>query len=160
MTRRPYAAETEVSSEKSRAEIEATLRRYGADAFGYSIDGIRATIAFRMDRRHVRFSLLFPDPASDDFHFYYRGSVKYRREPHIAREKWEQACRQKWRALALVVKAKLEAVDAGITTVEDEFLAHTVLADGSTVGDQIRPQLAEQLLRGGARRLSLTGPSE
>ena len=30
-----YAENTEVSQEKSRAEIETTLRRYGAEAFSY-----------------------------------------------------------------------------------------------------------------------------
>jgi hypothetical protein len=50
---------------------------------------------------------------------------------------------QRWRALALVIKAKLEAVAAGITTVEQEFLAHIVLPDGhTTVGTWMAPQLA------------------
>ncbi|MCF7821873.1 MAG: hypothetical protein K9M17_05480 [Mariprofundaceae bacterium] len=49
--------------------------------------------------------------------------------------------RQAWRALNLVVKAKLEAVESGITTFEDEFLAHIMLPDGSTVGHLMRPQL-------------------
>ena len=38
-------------------------------------------------------------------------------------ETHDQACRQRWRALLLVIKAKLEAVTAGISTVETEFLA-------------------------------------
>jgi hypothetical protein len=54
---------------------------------------------------------------------------------------WEQACRQRWRALALVVKAKLEAVECGISTFEEEFLAWMMLPDGSTVGDRMLPQL-------------------
>lgn len=41
-------------------------------------------------------------------------------------KEWEQACRQAWRALALVIKAKLEAVDAGIVTFEEEFMAQIV----------------------------------
>ena len=39
-----------------------------------------------------------------------------------AHGRWEQACRQRWRALALVIKAKLEAIDAEISTFEEEFL--------------------------------------
>ena len=38
--------------------------------------------------------------------------------------------------------AKLEAVESGITTIEDEFLAHTLLPDGTTAGDWMRPQIA------------------
>jgi hypothetical protein len=34
-----YAANTTVAPEKSRAEIERTLRRYGADAFSYGYEG-------------------------------------------------------------------------------------------------------------------------
>ncbi|HWF01594.1 MAG TPA: hypothetical protein VG248_17460 [Caulobacteraceae bacterium] len=70
----------------------------------------------------------------------------------------EQACRQKWRALALVIKAKLEAVSAGITTVEDEFLAQTMMGDGRTVGEVVQPQLEEHLRVGGPVTLRLEGP--
>ena len=52
-----------------------------------------------------------------------------------------QAERQRWRALAMVIQAKLEAVSAGITTLEDEFLAWTVLADGRTVAEWAQPQI-------------------
>ena len=54
----------------------------------------------------------------------------------------EQACRSRWRALALAVKAKLEAVAIGITTFEDEFMAHIVMPDGLTVGEHVRPRIA------------------
>jgi hypothetical protein len=40
-----------------------------------------------------------------------------------------------------VVKAKLEAVETGITTIESEFLAHLVLPDGRTVGALARPEI-------------------
>jgi hypothetical protein len=61
---------------------------------------------------------------------------------------WEQACRQRWRALNLVVKAKLEAVESGIATFEDEFLAYTMLPGGATVGQWLTPQLDEVYRRG------------
>lgn len=134
-----YAAETSVSVENSRMEIERTLRRYRADAFAYATEGQRASIMFRMADRQVRFVLTLPDPQAREFTEHSRG----RRTPEAAEKAWEQACRQRWRALALVIKAKLEAVAAGITTVEDEFLAHTVLPNGSTVGQWAKPQLDE-----------------
>ena len=43
---------------------------------------------------------------------------------------------------ALAIKAKLEAVEAGISSFEEEFLAHVVLPDGSTFGAWAKPQLA------------------
>ena len=153
-----YAKDTVVSVEASRGEIERILRRYKADAFGYSIDGGRAMIAFRIAGRHVRFLISMPDPNDDMFWIYLRGSVRYRRAPTEAEKRWEQACRQKWRALALVIKAKLEAVASEITTIEDEFLAHTVLADGRTVGEAIKPQVDEHYRVGGPSRLMLEAP--
>lgn len=135
-----YAADTSVSSERSRAEIETTLRRYKADAFGYLAERDCAVIMFRMAGRRIKFTLPMPDPEDREFtHTPARGE---RRAPAAAEAAWEQSCRQRWRALALVIKAKLEAVAAGITTVEDEFLAHTVLPDGSTVGEWAKPQIA------------------
>jgi hypothetical protein len=136
MTR--YAAETSVSQDRSRAEIEATLKRYGATSFMYASEPTAAMIGFRISDRMVKFVLPMPDPKSREFTHHSRGQ----RTPDAALKAWEQAGRQRWRALALVIKAKLEAVAAGITTIEDEFLAHTVLPDGSTVGQFMKPQLA------------------
>lgn len=141
MTR--YAAKTEVSSEASRMEIERTLARYGADAFSYGWQGKTQTmISFRANDRYVRFILTLPDSDLPEFTRYKRGHNEHRREPEAARKLWEQACRQRWRALALVVKAKLEAVECGISEFEDEFLANIVLPDGQLLGRTIRPQIA------------------
>jgi len=138
MTR--YAANTDVTSEKSRGEIEKTLARYGADQFFYGWDRDRATIGFRMENRRVQFVLPLPDRNDDEF--IYTPAKKYLRSDRDAEAAYEQAVRQKWRALALVVKAKLEAVESGITTFEDEFLAHIVLPNGQRVGDFMVPQIA------------------
>ncbi len=136
-----YASKTSVSVERSRNEIESTLVRYGAHQFMYGWDKGGAMIAFIMDqqgkRRQVRFQLPLPSRDSREFTHHSRG----RRTPDAAEALWEQACRQRWRALLLVVKAKLEAVESGIATFEDEFLAYIMLPDGGTVGDWIGPQL-------------------
>lgn len=137
-----YAAKTEVSSDRSRAEIEQTLTRYGADGFMYGWDGPRAMIAFRMNNRHIKFMLPLPEKGADEFNTYMRGSVKYQRDASAAQKLWEQACRQRWRALALVVKAKLEAVECGISEFDDEFMANIVLPNGDLVGNVMRPQIA------------------
>jgi hypothetical protein len=65
------------------------------------------------------------------------------RTPDAALKEWEQAVRQRWRALALVIKAKLEAVESGISEFESEFMANIVLPDGKSVGEWMRPQIAE-----------------
>lgn len=141
-----YAAKTSVPVETSRAEIERTLQRYGATSFAYGWDQDKALIEFAADGRRVRFVLTLPDRNADEFTHYTRGTVqitRHRRTPEEALKKWEQACRQRWRALALVVKAKLEAVEAEISEFEDEFLAHIVLPDGTTAGQWLRPQIAD-----------------
>jgi hypothetical protein len=136
-----YAESTSVSVESSRGEIERTLQRYGADSFAYGWETGRAVVQFEHQQRHIRFVLPLPDKTSRDFtHTPSRGTARTEADAYKA---WEQACRQRWRALALAIKAKLEAVEAGITTFEDEFMAHIVLPDGSTFGNWARPQIAE-----------------
>jgi hypothetical protein len=136
-----YAEQTTVPVERSRGEIESTLARYGADQFLYGWDAEKAIIRFRAHGRHIAFVLELPD----------RTDAKFRRTPGGRRQRtaeqmytaWEQECRRAWRALALVIKAKLEAVATGITDFESEFLAHIVLPNGQTVGDWLQPQIAE-----------------
>lgn len=137
MTR--YAENTQVPVDRSRAEIERVLSRYGAGMFMYGWDQQQAVIQFEAHGRRVRFLLPLPDRNERRFtHTPAKGS---KRSPADAEKAWEQACRVQWRALALVIKAKLEAVEAGITEFEAEFLAHVVLPDGSTVGQWVRPQI-------------------
>lgn len=141
-----YAADTSVSVAKSRAEIEDTLQRYGATHFGSAMEPRRAVVGFRANDRSVRFALPLPDP--EEFRMKvrsYAGRQKppVRRTDEDTRRTWEQACRQRWRALSLAIKAKLEAVETGITTFEEEFLAHLVMPDGHTVGERALPQIAE-----------------
>ena len=64
-----------------------------------------------------------------------------RRTQAQAEKEYEQAVRQRWRALALAIKAKLEMVESGITTLEQEFLAYIVLPSGQSVGEWLAPQM-------------------
>jgi hypothetical protein len=139
----PYAENTTVSPEKSRAEIERILQRYGASAFSYGWEGRRAVIMFRAADRHVKFELITPDPESfRRIPAGQRGAFGNRTDKQV-QDRYDQAMRQRWRALTLVVKAKLEAVETGITTFEEEFLAHIVLPNGETFGQWAQPQIAE-----------------
>lgn len=132
-----YAEQTSVTAEKSRGEIERTLERYGASGFMYGWEGRQATVMFKMAGRMIKFMLELPDQR--DFALTPTGKERSSK----AQEKvWEQAMRQRWRALALVIKAKLEAVEAGITEFEEEFLPHIVLPNGQTVGQFMLPQVA------------------
>ncbi len=138
-----YAAQTKVSSEKSKNEIERTLIRYGATEFMYGTKPEWAVIAFKMVGRQIRFMLPLPNRRDPEFTEYQRGNSTWERAPEAADRLYEQAIRQRWRALALVIKAKLEAVESGITEFEDEFLAHIVLPNGQTMGEIAKPQIAQ-----------------
>lgn len=134
-----YAQNTSVSTDKSRSEIEKTLQRYGADQFMYGWDDIMALIMFRMNGIQIKFTLPMPD--KNDRCFTHTEAKGTARSTEQAYKHWEQACRQKWRALALVIKAKLEAIESGISIFENEFMANIVLPNGSTVSDFMLPQI-------------------
>lgn len=147
-----YAAKTKTSVESSRAEIEKLVIRAGAKKFGSGWDGTAARVEFELAGRHVRLVLPLPDAEAK---VYWYDRYRSKRTPEAARRLWEQDCRAKWRALVLIVKAKLEAVTAGISTIEREFLADVVVPGGGTVADELLPALAEAYTSG--RRL-LTAP--
>lgn len=138
-----YAENTAVPTDRSKAEIERTLIRYGATAFNYAWESTRALILFRLRDRFYR--VVFPLPArpevKDDV-YEHDALGRWRKvTPKQQLDRWEKSTRQRWRAAALIIKAKLEAVDAGISTVESEFLADTILPDNTRFGDWAQGQL-------------------
>ena len=134
-----YAARTEVPADRSRAEIEKILTRYGANGFMYGWAEQNAVVMFEMAARRIKFVLPLPDKSDPDIARDYRG---YIRSDSAQQKAYDQAVRQRWRALALVIKAKLESVESGVTVFEDEFMAHIVLPNGATVGEFMQPQIA------------------
>lgn len=132
-----YARNTQVSSDRSIAEIRKTVERYGAKGFLFGTsDGI-GIVGFQLQNRAIRIRL--PMPLMDDFRLTPTGRE---RDVNSSRIEHEKASRQRWRALALVVKAKLEAVESGISTVDDEFLAFILLDGKRTVGEALRSDVA------------------
>ncbi|HUW30193.1 MAG TPA: hypothetical protein VM223_01130 [Planctomycetota bacterium] len=134
-----YAENTSVPVDRSKAEIERVLARYGATGFMYGIRPEKAVVAFEANDRHVRFILPMPDPSAPEFRTTPTGRS---RKGDAVNSAFEQEVRRRWRALALAIKAKLEAVDTGITEFEDEFMAHIVMPDGKTVSEHTRPLIA------------------
>jgi hypothetical protein len=152
-----FAAETKVPVERSRAELDTILARYGATARAFVVDDAAALaqIGFRIGPLQYRMDL--PLPALPERRPRGWGAwPEDRRQEWIAREK-DQALRTRWRVLLLLVKAKLEAVSLGVSTAEAEFLPHLLLGDGRTVyaalGERIACALAANaplmLSRGG-----------
>lgn len=92
-----YANETTVSVERTRAEIEATLSRYGANRFAYIMGEAEAVIGFSAHSKFVKFTL--PIPSHNDPVFRVTPSRKNIRTQEDAYKAWEQACRSRWRSL-------------------------------------------------------------
>jgi len=132
-----YAESTNVQADRSRADIEKVMMRHGARGFMYASDIGRAMIGFRILNESgaiVSVQITLPLPPNDDKEFTHTPTGKARaREAAVAA--WEQACRASWRQLLLIVKAKLEAINAGISTIEREFMPDLVIGkDGRTLG--------------------------
>jgi hypothetical protein len=125
-----YANRTKIPADRTRLEIEQLMKKRGADQFFSGGDSERSVLAFRLNGRHLRFQL------------------------PLGGKLPEQRRRSRWRALLLVIKAKLEAIDLGILTVEDAFLGETVLPDRQTVAEYMAPQL-ESAYRSGKMPLAL-----
>lgn len=138
-----FAKGTTVTVEKSQAEIQKLVTKYGASSFASGFTQDNAAIMFEANGRRVKFVL--PLPKLEDF-----ARVKHRRrnatEQRVAMDA-EQ--RRLWRAFALVIKAKLEAVQSKVSTFESEFLAHIVdPSTGKTIGETAIPAIAAAYERG------------
>lgn len=120
-----YAKTTKVPVMQSVGEIQKTVERYGATSFQYVVAENRAGIAFQTSDppRMVKVQVSLPD------------------DP--------QQVRQRWRALLLVVKSKLESVESGIETFDEAWMPHIVVeSTGETLGRMMLPDLGMRLATG------------
>lgn len=125
-----YAVKTSVPIDRSQGEIRKILAKHNATGFAFGEQGDFAMIMFEMAFRRFKFVLPMPKKYSPGAT---QASVKT----------YEQICRSRWRCLVLAIKAKLECVESGITTLEQEFLAHIVLPGGQTMGQVAIPKIDE-----------------
>jgi hypothetical protein len=149
-----YASKTSVSVQTSRNDIEKTLKKYGADGFMYGGQETSAMIGFTIRQRRIRFFLSLPEKEQ----FTHTPERHLRRSPREIELAYGQAVRQRWRALLLIIKAKLEAIEAGVTTIEQEFMANLVLPNNQTVIEWVGLQL-EEAYESGHMPLLLPAPS-
>lgn len=125
-----FAADTSVSVAKSRSEIETLVQKAGGTKFASMSEEKRAVVLFELADRRVMFEL--PLPSRDAYAKKKdRWGYTSAQTPEKQSKDWEQACRSKWRALYLTIKAKLVSVEAGVETLEEAFLAHIVVPSSS-----------------------------
>jgi hypothetical protein len=138
-----FAADTDVSVEKTRIELERLLGQYKARSTAVFNSPTEAAVVFEMHERRVMFRMSLPDMAMKEFTHKNNGAAGWiQRSAQAQSAAWEKACRRRWRALLLAIKAKLVSVDEGIETFEEAFMAHVVMPDGQTVGDHVKPRIA------------------
>lgn len=133
-----FAEGTDVSVDRSRTEIERMLRKEGATRIATMWESDYSMVVFESHGLRVRFEVHTPPLA--DFQFTEKGRKRDPRAMAAARESEE---RRLWRALAIVIKAKFEAVNSKVSEFRDEFLANIVLPNNETIGDWLLPQIAE-----------------
>jgi len=141
-----YARGTQVSQDRSRAEIERLLMRYGADEFAYMTRRDEALIGFVY--KGVRVQMSVPMPDRDDEQFRLTPGRGHERSDHAAFLEWEKEARRRWRSLCLVIKALLIGVEDGVLTFEQAFLPYIVWGNGLTTSDMLLPHVQHALESG------------
>lgn len=149
-----YASGTSVTEDRSRAEIERLLMKFGSDEFGYITRQGEAIIGFRI--KNIRCEMRVPLPCRDDEAFTLTANGKDR-SSNAAYELWAKEVRRKWRSLCLVIKAKLVAVEDGVTTFEAEFLPYMICGDGNTITTKMLPMI--EAAQSGKGPLALPAPN-
>jgi hypothetical protein len=174
--RREFAQDTSVSVEKSKIEIEKLVSTHGAEGFhtgwqGGSADGVHAgwdaveflwkgkTIRFKLERPRASWSV--PDPKDPTKQVTKRAPWAVDKWGYLLKDQKlvqaiDQKNRQRWRVLYLVIKAKLEAVAAGVVVFEEEFLPFIVFDGSRTIGEVLVPRVQA----GVGGRLLLAAPTQ
>lgn len=121
-------AHTTVSVARSQDQLRKLLQRYGASTFEFGegvVDGQQmAAVAFVAHGYRVRIRVPLKPPVAEAV----RSAAKRRKAgPDDAHASLvEQEAKRIWRVLPWNVKARLEAVEEGVETFEEAFLAHLI----------------------------------
>jgi hypothetical protein len=150
-----YAEGTSVPVDRSRAEIERTLERYGGDAWQFTKTPEAATLAWRMRGRALKVRI--PLPPLEDFRYYTSRGYDRERTDQAMADLRRQEERRRYRVLLLHLKSTLEAIDAGVIDFDTAFLGNFVLRDGRTYAEAAIPELDDHYATG---RMPLALPGE
>lgn len=136
-----YASGTTVTVDRSQQEIASTLGRYGVDTYTFGARPGAALVEFFFDDLPIRLEIPLPSKPENP-----KG-----RNPKTGRtidlnKAWEQSVKEAWRALLLFLKANLEAVERGVITPEQAFMAFLVSSDGRTLGEVLLPEVRGRLM--------------
>ncbi len=130
-----YAEGTAVPVQSSRGEISGILASHECQRMAWGTEPKGDTLQFELGGKLFRFAIT--KPTVDDLKRIYREDGRDWSRVYDQDAKVQAEWRRRWRAHVLLIKAKLEFIDGGDTTLEREFLPYAVLKDGRTVADLI-----------------------
>lgn len=113
-----YAKTTAVPLTRSKAQIEKVLCDFGIEEMFWGTSPRGYGIGFKYNGIVYKRNVTMP-----------------KRNDFSTQQKYEQAVRQRWRILYMSLKMKLEEIEEGSISFEDQFLAMMSLPNGSTVAD-------------------------
>jgi hypothetical protein len=135
MTPAPYAKGTAVDAGRTKYEIETMLRKRGARSTAMAQSGDKAMVVFELQDRQVRF--VMPLPAQPP-----PAAARMQPGREDLSKRWEQACKERWRAMLLAIKSKFVSIDSGVESFEEAWMAHIVVG-GATLGQRLLPDVAQ-----------------
>lgn len=154
---RGYAAGTTVAASQTQGEIMGLLGSRGVTKIATFVEPQKFSLAFEHGGVPYRVTLPLPDPDAARFTKYKQGSVWFDRTENAARELYEKELNRRWRAFGMVIKAKIVAVEEGISTMEAEFIGNLVLKGGRTVAETYSEDLPALAASGQVAHLALPG---
>ena len=125
---RRYAEGTTVSVNASQGEIAGILMAHGVKKQGWMSSPDGDELMFELGGHSFRFQIF--KPTMTEIRVLYPNA-------RDERAKLDGEWRRRWRANVLLLKAKLEFIDSGDTTLERELLPYMLTASGQTVGDLV-----------------------
>ena len=132
---RRYAEGTKVTVESSRGEITGILAKHGVTRMGWMASPEGDELMFELHGGQYRLSIIKPTLQGVREQYEAEGgrwNLVYDPQAKVDGE-W----RRRWRANVLLLKAKLEFIDSGDTTLDRELLPYRVLKDGRTLEQAI-----------------------
>jgi len=148
-----YAKDTQVPVSKSQYDIQYLLKKAGAQQVGTFEDMVNhmAVVCFQHEGLAITIPVPLPNPSDKAFtHTPSRGT---RRTKESAEKEYSTEINRRWRVMLLLIKAKLEAIELGFSTVRREFLSDIRLPSGGTVEQWLGSDIEAKYLESGAPAL-------
>jgi hypothetical protein len=139
----PYAQNTTVPVDRSRAEIERLLKSRGVLEMASGFTETEFTIAWQLDGFRYRITMPLPDRSQ-----FVRTPKGKRRTSDVVESEREKESRRRFRAVLLLMKALFEAVDSGVLTNRQAFNPWLMLPGGQNVTEWVDDN-AENVYRSG-----------